>query len=365
MIDIFSVIFVLFLAVVGFVNTPTFGRRPQGARKERIVNSPNYQEGSFRNLQETPQITSDKGVVSAMVSFLFTKKDRLRPQDVLPHEKTDLHALDPQEEVVVWFGHSSYYIQTGGKRILVDPVFSDAGSPLPFYNRSFKGMNLYQAMDVPDPDYVFVSHDHWDHMDYPTLKALRQRTGKVICGLGVGAHLERWKFAPEQIVEMDWNENIRLDDSFLVHCLPARHFSGRGFFPNQTLWASFLIQTPEKKIYLGGDSGYGEHYREIGNQFGPIDLAILENGQYDADWKYIHMMPEEVVRAAQDLQSDRLLTVHHSRFALSKHPWDEPLIRVTDAANIAGIDLLTPIVGQKVDLNDSTYVTVRWWEEVH
>jgi len=131
-IDIFSVIFVLFLVVVGFVNTPAFGRRPQGARKERIVNSPNYREGSFRNLQETPQITSDKGVVSAMVSFLFTKKDRLRPRDVLPHEKTDLHALDPQEEVVVWFGHSSYYIQTGGRRILVDPVFSDAGvaSPL-------------------------------------------------------------------------------------------------------------------------------------------------------------------------------------------------------------------------------------------
>ncbi len=360
----FSIILLLVVAIVVFVHTPSFGRQPQGARKERILHSPNYREGSFQNIEETPQLTSDKSYAAAMADFIFFREKRLRPSRVLPRTKADLHNLDPQEEVIVWFGHSSYFMQIDGKKILVDPVFSDAGSPVPFYNRSFEGTNVYQASDIPDPDYIFISHDHWDHLDYPSLKALRQRTGKVICGLGVGEHLERWKFSSEQIVELDWNEDVHLDDAFTVHCLPARHFSGRGFSPNQALWVSFLIETSEKKIYLGGDSGYGEHFRKIGERFAPVDLAILENGQYDPDWKHIHMMPEEVVKAAQDLGSRRLLPVHHSRFALSKHAWDDPLIRVTDASKVAGMDLLTPRIGQKVDLNDSTLVTVKWWEEV-
>jgi L-ascorbate metabolism protein UlaG (beta-lactamase superfamily) len=187
---------------------------------------------------------------------------------------------------------------------------------------------------------------------------------QVICGLGVGAHLEHWGFAETQIIERDWNETVELGDSFTAFVLPTRHFSGRGFSRNKSLWASYLLQTPKRKIYIGGDSGYDTHFEEIGKEHGPVDLAILENGQYDKSWKYIHMMPEEVVKAAQELQASRLFPVHSSKFALGNHAWDEPLKRVSAAGEKEGMALVTPIIGQAVYLDSTDQAFERWWEGV-
>lgn len=192
--------------------------------------------------------------------------------------------------------------------------------------------------------------------------ALKGKVGKVICGLGVGAHLERWGYTPEMIIEKDWWQDVELEEGFIVHTAPARHFSGRSFSRNNTLWQSYVLETPAMKIYIGGDSGYDTHFAEIGEKFGPMDLAILENGQYDLAWKYIHMQPEEVLQAAKDLKAKRLLPVHSSKFTLGNHAWDEPLRRIKA---IADIPLATPMIGQVVDLRDNGQVFGEWWKDLN
>lgn len=360
-----SIIAFIAISVVLFLNQPQFGKLPHGERLKMIKNSGNYRDGAFQNVHKTQQITSEKGFLGTMSDFLFRKKSRLRPEDIIPSVKTDLWKLDRNEDILIWFGHSSYLIQTDGKRILVDPVFCGAASPVSFFNKPFKGTDVYKPEDIPEIDYLVISHDHWDHLDYKTVMALKDRIGKVICGLGVGAHFEHWGFDKEKMVELNWNEDADINDGFMVYCLPARHFSGRSIFLNKSLWASFLVKTPSRKIYIGGDSGYDTHYAETGERFENIDLAILENGQYNEDWKYIHMLPEEHIQAFKDLNAKKLLTVHHSKFALGYHPWDEPLKNISSFAEKDSVNLLQPMIGERVNLNDTTYTLNKWWEGIN
>ncbi len=361
MIIALSIIFVIVITTVVFINQANFGHTPTGERKQRVEHSPNYKDGKFQNLSYTPQLTGDKNMIQTLYDFLFVKHNRVKPKDKIPSVKTDLLHLDKSQDIFVWFGHSSYLMQVGGKRFLVDPVLDGAASPVTFINKPFAGADIYKSEDIPEVDYLVISHDHWDHLDYSTVMKLKERIGKVICSLGVGEHFERWGFDPANIIELDWNESANLGDGSTVYCLPARHFSGRGLSPNQSIWASYLIQTPDMKVYIGGDSGYDTHFAKIGEQFGNIDIAILENGQYDAGWKYIHMMPEEVVQAGKDLHADRVIPVHSSKFALSVHEWDQPLKRIAAAAKTEGLPILTPMIGEVVDLNDSTQVFNEWW----
>ena len=347
-----------------FLSQPRFGSIPKGERLERILNSPHYRDGSFRNLHPTPQLTSDKSFAANLVGFLFRKTERLRPGGAIPSVKTDLRSLDRDRDMLVWFGHSSYLLQLDGKRILVDPVLKGAGSPVSFINRPFRGTEVYRPEDIPEIDYLIISHDHWDHLDYGTVRAIKDRVGKVICGLGVGQHFERWGFGTDRLIELDWNEEAVLADGFRVWCLPARHFSGRGLKPNRSLWASFLLEAPSRKVYIGGDSGYDTHYAEIAEKFDGIDLAILENGQYNADWKYIHTLPDQIAQTFGDLRAKRLFTVHHSKFALAKHPWEEPLKNIAAVAERESIPLIQPMIGEPVDLDGDSYELRKWWEGI-
>ncbi len=343
------VIILLAGGVWGFLHQPSFGRLPSGERLERIRRSPNYREGEFKNLSPTPLMTGEVNRWKAMWDFVFSSKDSLYPDRPLPVVKTDLKRLPADENVMVWFGHSSYLLQVDGKRVLVDPVFR-AASPVPFVNRSFKGTDVYEPEDMPDVDFLIISHDHWDHLDYETVRELRPRVGKVICPLGVGAHFERWGYDEDDLVELDWREDAVLGEGFAVHCLPARHFSGRGLTANQSLWASFLLETPSLKIFIGGDGGYDTHFKEIGDRFPDIDWAILENGQYSENWKYIHTLPQQLKRVIEDLRPRRVVTVHHSKYALARHRWDAPLrnaeaLREKDSLNVA-----TPAIGEVLPL---------------
>lgn len=361
---LFAVIAVLAVIVILFINQESFGRVPKGERLEHIKNSQNYRDGKFQNLHETPQLTSGKGYFGTMIDFLFKKKERLEPKTELPSLKTDLWKLDRNEDVLIWFGHSSYLIQLEGKRILVDPVLSGAASPVSFVNKPFKGSDVYRPGDIPEIDYLVISHDHWDHLDYKTIMNLKDRIGKVICGLGVGEHFRYWGFDENSIIELDWNGQTALDDGFTVHCLPARHFSGRGLSPNQSLWASFLVQAPSRKIYIGGDGGYDTHFADIGRRFENIDLAIIENGQYDEGWKYIHLLPEHLSQVFADLKAKTYLTIHHSKYALGNHPWDEPLKNAYDISQRDSVDLIIPMIGEKVTLGDQSRMIHKWWENI-
>jgi L-ascorbate metabolism protein UlaG (beta-lactamase superfamily) len=358
---------ILALSIYIFMLQDKFGKLPSGERLERIKKSPNYKDGSFKNLSHTPDLTEGVSYWSVMKELLFGRKENRIPIDPIPSTKTNLLELKPDENALVWFGHSSYFMQIDGKKILVDPVLSGAASPVAFTTRSFKGTDIYTTDDIPEIDYLFISHDHWDHADYETLTKLKPKIRKIICGLGTGEHFEYWGFDKNIIIEKDWNEEIILDAHFTAYTIPARHFSGRGLKRNKALWTSFVLQTPTLKIFIGGDSGYDTHFLEAGKKFGEFDLAILENGQYNNSWKYIHMHPSQVLQAAKDLKAKRLFPVHSSKFALANHAWDEPLRLITElnkGKENEKIPLVTPIIGQKVDLKDTTQIFSNWWEQV-
>lgn len=346
---IIGLLLVAVIAAGVIVLLPGFGRLPRGERRERVLNSPNYRDGQFRNLEPSPLMADGKGRVHGMLEFLFSKKEGLRPDHPMTAVRTDLRSLAPDSDLVVWFGHSSYLIQTDGRRALVDPVFLSA-APLSFLNRPFKGADLYRPEDMPDIDYLVITHDHWDHLDHGTVRALMPRIRTVVCPLGVGEHFEYWGFPKERIVELDWHEQASLDDGFAVRCLPARHFSGRGLKSNLSLWGSFLLQAPSRKIYIGGDGGYGKHFAEIGREFPDIDLAVLENGQYNEAWRYIHTLPNQLAQAARDLGAKQILTVHHSKYALARHRWDEPLKTEATLAADTTLHVLRPEIGEVVPL---------------
>lgn len=345
-----TILFASALAAALFVNRKSFGRLPRGERLERIRRSPNYRDGEFRNQVPTMLFTSDKNRFATMLGFLFRRQEGLRPDAPVPAVKTDLQALDPAEDLLVWFGHSSCLLQLGGRRILVDPVFR-AAAPLGFLNRPFPGTDIYTPEQMPDIDYLLITHDHWDHLDYRTVCSLKERIGRVICPLGVGEHFESWGFAPERLIEMDWDETAVPEAGLEIHCLPARHFSGRGLRSNRTLWASYLLRTPNRQIYLGGDGGYGPHFARIGQQFPGIDLALLENGQYNTDWRNIHTLPEQLPRIAREVGARQIVTVHHSKYALARHRWDEPIGNARRLAQTDSMIVLLPIIGEKVPLD--------------
>jgi L-ascorbate metabolism protein UlaG (beta-lactamase superfamily) len=356
-----TLIFVLIIATYFYMKRDVFGENPEGARLEGIKKSPNFKDGKFVNLNHTPSLTEGYSMMGVIYDKLVTEYPRLSPIDQIPSQKVDLLKLPIEQNVLVWFGHSSYYIQLDGKRFLIDPVFSGNASPIPNTVLAFKGTERYKVEDLPEIDYLLISHDHYDHVDYETLIKLRDKTKKVICGLGVGADFEDWGYPLAKILEKDWNETLDFGGGFFVHTTPARHFSGRGFTRNNTLWMSYVLQTPSLKIYIGGDSGYDTHYAAIGKKFGEIDLAILENGQYDEKWKYIHLLPQETLQAAKDLKAKRLFPVHSSKFVLANHPWDEPLSKLTELNKAVNMPLVTPIIGQLVYLDDINQPFTKWW----
>ncbi len=349
--------------MVAWSVSPGFGRLPDGERLARIQASPNYRDGEFRNQLPTQMMTGENGQVGTMWNFLFGKHERLKPEWALPAAATDLAALGRHTDVVVWLGHSSSYLQLDGKRILIDPVFSGYAAPFSLMNRAFQGEYPFTPEKIPEVDVLILSHDHWDHIDYPTLMALKAKVATVIVPLGVGAHLVAWGFDENRIHDADWNETLRPAPGLAVHVLPARHFSGRGMISrNQTLWAGFLLETPQRKVFYSGDSGFGPHFAEIGEKFGSVDLAIMENGQYDKDWAQVHMAPEEAARGAQEVRARAVLPVHSGRFTIANHAWDDPYKRIAAASEDKSYRLLTPIIGEAVRIGDATQTFSRWWE---
>ncbi|GKW44109.1 MBL fold metallo-hydrolase [Pectobacterium parvum] len=352
------------LAVVAYLQHPLFGQLPTEEQLARITQSRNYLQGEFRNQLETPLLTTDESQFSIMLSNSFGNNGNPRPPGALPAMKTDLKALDVKRDLVVWLGHSSYFVQMAGKRILIDPVFSANAAPIPWANEAFEGTNLYSAQDMPDIDVLLISHDHYDHLDYPTVLALRDKVKRVVVGLGVGAHFKRWGYSADQIQEADWNDIVKESPELDIHVVPARHFSGRTLTRDQSLWVGFALLSPQRRIFFSGDSGYGPHFAAIGQQLGPFDWATVDTGQYDPRWAYVHMNPEEAAQAAEDLRARTFTPGHAGRFSISPHDWDDPFKRITTASAGRGYALWTPEIGRTIYLDDQAQTFTRWWEQV-
>lgn len=361
MIILLSILLLLTLAAAIIFQQKSFGKNPSGARLEKIKNSPNYKKGSFQNLSETPTI-AENGSYWQLLKEYFSKKQNTEPSTKIPSVKTDLKTAPSQEPSIIWFGHSSYFIQIDGLNILVDPVFSERTSPVQYAgSKNYPGTRIYSVEDFPQIDLLIISHDHYDHLDFETITKLVPKVEKVITPLGVGEHLEFWGIPQNMITEFDWWEETNITDSIKLAITPARHFSGRGILNrNQTLWASFALITPSHRLFLGGDSGYDTHFKEIGNKYGPFDIALLESGQYNEMWPYIHMLPEQTVQANIDLKSKVLFPVHWGKFTLALHAWNEPVERVLKYAQKTGVKVTTPMIGEKVILNKN-YPDSHWW----
>ncbi len=336
------------------------GKLPSGKHLEQLKRSPNHKNGAFQNLSPTTMKPEDVSYWKMMGEF-FKKHPDTKPPAKLPFVKTDLKKLNADAPVIVWFGHSSYLLRIENKNFLIDPVFSGNAAPVSFMVKAFPGSNEYKAEDMPPVDYLILTHDHYDHLDFKTIRKLRNKIGKIYCSLGIGSHLKYWGVDANKITEMDWWQPEQLDDKMKLTAAPARHFSGRGLKRGQTLWSSFILKTTSYNIYLGGDSGYDSHFKEIGKRFGPFDLAILESGQYNTMWPLIHMMPEETVQAAVDLNAKALMPVHWSKFRLGMHAWNEPVKRVLEKAKELNMPVLTPQIGEPLIL-DGNFISKNWWE---
>ncbi|MBM6550395.1 MBL fold metallo-hydrolase [Marinomonas ostreistagni] len=349
---------VLAVAVWGYLQQPQF--------VDPIVPAPeaseHYDDGLFHNHPEVPVSTSDQSQFELFYNFLFNEVKDAVPSKPLPSDKTDLKALSPDANVIVWMGHSSYFMQFDGHTFLIDPVFSDYASPVPGTNKAFPGTNIYAAEDLPEIDYLLISHDHWDHLDLPTLEGLRDKVDQVIAPLGVGSYLTQWGFNEAQVFQGDWYDTFS-DGAVDIHLVPSVHFSGRLLQRNQTLWAGFAIMTPERKLLYSGDTGYGDHFKEIYERLGGFDLAILEDGQYDPNWANIHMSPEQAAQAALDVDAQAVLAAHNSKFKLAHHSWYDPLERISQASQDKPYRMLTPMIGERVDLDNDAQTFQDWWRQ--
>lgn len=362
---IYFIILMAAIAVLAYfiLSKDVFGAEPKGERLEKMLKSENYKDNQFQNQSFTPQIAEGFSMPKVMFNFLFGKKDPLlKPLQAIPAIHTNMKNISDSEDVLIWLGHSSYFLKIDGVSFLIDPVLSNFGSPFKFFNKAFNGSDIFKPEDVPNINYLIITHDHYDHLDFPTVKAIRRKVEKVILPLGVGAHFERWGYSPDQLIEEDWGTSVDLKNNFKITFTPARHFSGRKFHRNNTLWTSYVLENLEKKLFLGGDSGYDTHFKIIGEKYGPFDYAVLENGQYNAAWKYIHTLPEDVVQASLDIRAKNIIPVHSGKFALALHPWNEPLQKVTALGKEKNLNILTPKIGEKLDLNKSDNHFQSWWE---
>lgn len=340
----------------------SFGQLPSGLRLSRIKSSSNYREGAFQNVYPTPMLAEGASYPKMMHQFFFGKQDGREPMQPLATVKADLKNIRRDEPSITWFGHSSYMLTLGGKIILVDPVFSQWASPFQFMgSKAFPFQNNYTLDQFPDPDLVIITHDHYDHLDHASIQYLASRAGLFATSLGVGAHLEFWGVDPSLIQEFDWWESREVLPGLELAAMPSRHFSGRGFKRNQSLWSAFLLKVDGLKLLVGGDSGYDETFKKIGEKTGGVDFAILECGQYDAMWPNIHMMPEETVQAGVDLLAKAMMAVHWGKFKLANHLWMDPIERAYAKAKELNVSLATPRIGERMLLSEPV-LTKPWWK---
>jgi L-ascorbate metabolism protein UlaG (beta-lactamase superfamily) len=354
-----GIVVVLALTGYGVFQLPAFGGRFAGERLERMQASPEFIDGRFQNTP--PQKTAG----ALWETWRLYRQGQIRePQfriPVIPLLPATLRAPASAGLRAIWFGHSSVLVEIEGVRIMTDPVLSDVVSPVPIGPKRMHAPPISLA-DLTAIDAVLISHDHYDHLDMETIQHLAKQGTQFYVGLGIGAHLERWKVAAAQIHEMDWWESLAIKN-VQINCTPARHYSGRKSQDNSTLWASWVVKGPQRSFYYSGDTGYAEHFRAISERLGATELNLIKIGAYGTppSWLDIHMDPESAVRANRDLGGGLLLPVHWATFNLSYHAWDEPILRTLRAAAEQQASVVTPRIGEVVEVGQP-FSNVEWYK---
>ncbi|MFC2082314.1 MBL fold metallo-hydrolase [Bacteroidota bacterium] len=327
----------------------------------KIDSSPQFKDGKFHNhvSWEQPDVGE---YIGTMWDFVFSDNDRT-PESNLPSMKADIQKFsnkDSNQLNAAWLGHSSLMINIDGYKILTDPVFETRVS---FFGPArYNGDTPLDINELPEIDLVLISHNHYDHLNNYTIERINNKVKRFIVPLAVGAELEEWGVPREKITELDWWEEINIDENLMVAFTPTQHFSGRGITDrDETLWGSYVVKSEHHKIYFSGDSGYFDGFKKIGDKYGPFNMTFLECGAYNEKWHHIHMYPEETVQAHLDLKGDLLHPIHWGTFNLSLHSWYEPMERVAEAAGKNNVKLALPVVGETTEYQK--YIpTVKWWK---
>jgi len=335
----------------------------------RLAASPQYStaDGRFHNLPN-PDARASRNAALIWSRFLFgTKKDTV-PVDPIPVQalgRAQLDALPAGANHVVRLGHSSHLLKLQGRYWLIDPVFGERVSPFSFAGPKRFHPTPLALSELPPIEGLVLSHDHYDHLDRPTIEHLRGSVQRYFVPLGVAARLVEMGVARERITEFDWWQSGEHAGVKLT-AAPAQHFSGRGLTDRDTtLWASWVLEAGGQRIFFSGDSGYFPGFREIGRRLGPMDLALMENGAYNADdWPSVHMTPEQSLQAFEDVRGKVLYGVHNSTFDLAFHPWREPMERLAALAGQRGVELATPVIGEVLTVGRPRE-NRRWWEGLH
>ncbi|GAA2234848.1 MBL fold metallo-hydrolase [Kitasatospora cystarginea] len=343
-----------------------FGRRPD-ARDERIRNSPQFRDGVFHNAPSALASATPPGPPTdrSTLRRLILEREGRQPVRPVPVVVPEGGARRPATEgiEITWYGHASALVEIEGQRVLLDPVWSERCSPVSQIGPKRVHPVPVELEDLPQVDAVLISHDHYDHLDMATVKRLvAGQSAPFAVPLGIGGHLRRWGVPEHRIIELDWDETCTLGELTLT-LTSAHHFSGRGTTRNTTLWGSWVIAGPSRKVYYTGDSGYFEGYAEIGERHGPFDAALVQVGAYDQAWADIHMTPEDAVRAHLDLRAGLLVPVHWCTFTLGLHPWAEPIERLIAETKEQGVPLAVPRPGERVDVDNPPELD-HWWEGI-
>ena len=314
----------------------------------------------FENLIPTSMGMNGENMLSMLKDYMRGNPKR-RPPKALPFEKVRL-PLEASQPKITWFGHSTFIIEINGKTLLLDPMFGRTPSPFPMFGAGrFSQALPLRVEDLPEIDIVLISHDHYDHLDHSSISKIKDKVKQFLVPLGVGSHLVRWGVNPAHIHELNWWDELSLGE-FDFACTPARHFSGRNVTNrDSTLWCSWVIKSEQTSLFFSGDSGYGPHFKEIGEKHGPFELTLMECGQYDRRWEAIHMFPEQTVQAHIDLNGKWMIPIHWGAFTLSLHDWTDPIERVTKAANEKDVKIATPKIGEPVMIGSEKYPQTAWW----
>lgn len=358
---------ILLLGISGilFVNFyPSIGGSHSDVKIETFKQSGHYQDGKFINLIYTSMDMSFGKLMSIMKDWILGVPNQTpaAPLPVVPVDSMTIASKNDSLARITWFGHSAFLLEIAGKNILLDPMLGEYTGPHSWLGPSrFSDGIPIEIEKLPQIDAVVYSHDHYDHLDYQSVLKLKDKVKTFFVPLGVGSHLLSWGVNENKIHELNWWDEIKLEDLHFV-CAPARHFSGRGLLNrNTTLWASWIIKSEYFAIYFSGDSGYGPHFKEIGEKFGPFDFAMLECGQYDLRWESVHLIPEQTAQAAIDLNAKLAMPIHWGSFVLALHSWKDPVERLTLKAQELNLDVIIPQIGEQFLLNETVIDNNNWW----
>lgn len=360
---IFTVL--LIISVMVFLKFgKVFGGKPTRQQKIKYSQYPNHKQGKFTNLMPQFMVTD----ADDFIDDSMHPKSTRRPDFDIPFVKIDPTSLSQKTKHtrITWFGHSTLLLEMDGKNIMIDPMFGEVPSPVSFIGqkRYSKGLPL-NIDELPPIDAVLITHDHYDHLDYKSILKIKNKVKQFYVPLGLSAHLLAWNIPSSKIEELNWYETATLEGIQLT-LTPSHHYSGRSLNDRfESLWGGWVIKGSLDNIYLSGDGGYGPHFKQIGDEYGPFDFAMIECGQYSRYWRQNHLFPEQSARVGVDVGAQLMMPIHWGAFTLAMHRWDDPVKRFLTKAKEFDIPVTTPKIGEQIVLGKATIDQPKsaWWEK--